>query len=54
MRSAVQGKGTVYISEERKEIPIEPEIALYIPPRTIHDVKNTGKEKLVVAFFVAP
>jgi len=50
----IEGKGTVYIGEERKEIPIEPEIALYIPPGTIHAVKNTGKEKLVVAFFVAP
>ena len=50
----IKGKGTVYIGEERKEIPIEPEIALYIPPGTIHGVKNTGKEKLVVAFFVAP
>jgi len=49
-----EGKGTVYIGEERREIPIEPEIALYIPPGTIHGVKNTGKEKLVVAFFVAP
>jgi len=50
----VEGKGTVCIGEERREIPIEPEIALYIPPGTIHGVKNTGKEKLVVAFFVAP
>ena len=50
----IEGEGTVYVGEERKEIPIEPEIALYIPPGTIHGVKNTGKEKLVVAFFVAP
>ena len=50
----IEGKGTVYIGEERKEIPIEPEMALYMPPGTIHGVKNTGKEKLIVAFFVAP
>ena len=50
----IKGKGTVYIGEERKEISIEPEIALYIPPGTIHGVKNTGKEKIIVAFFVAP
>ena len=50
----IEGKGTIYIGEERREIPIEPETALYIPPGTIHGVKNTGKEKLVVAFFVAP
>lgn len=50
----IKGRGIVYIGEERKEIPIEPETALYIPPGTIHGVKNTGKEKLIVAFFVAP
>lgn len=50
----IRGKGTVYVGEERKETPIEPDMTLYIPPGTIHAVKNTGKEKLVIAFFVAP
>ncbi|MFQ6094577.1 MAG: cupin domain-containing protein [Candidatus Bathyarchaeia archaeon] len=50
----IKGKGTVYVGEEKKETPIEPEVALYIPPGTIHAVTNTGKEKLLIAFFVAP
>jgi mannose-6-phosphate isomerase-like protein (cupin superfamily) len=50
----IQGKGTVYVGEEREETPIEPEMTLYIPPGTIHAVTNTGEEKLVIAFFVAP
>ena len=50
----IHGNGTVYIGEEREEKNIEPEMALYIPPGAIHAVKNTGKEKLVIAFFVAP
>ena len=48
------GKGVVYIGEERRETLIEPEIALYIPPGTIHEVKNTGDKTLVIAFFTAP
>ena len=50
----ISGKGTVYIGEERKSIPVEENMALYIPPKTIHGVKNTGKEKLIIAFFVTP
>jgi len=50
----VEGRGTVFIGEKRMEISIEPGMALYIPPGTIHGVKNTGCERLVIAFFVAP
>jgi mannose-6-phosphate isomerase-like protein (cupin superfamily) len=50
----ISGSGTVYAGQERKEIPIEPEMALYIPTGTIHSVKNTGEQKLVIAFFVSP
>lgn len=48
------GAGTVYIGEMKEEVQIEPEMAVYIPPGVIHQVKNTGKEKLVICFFVAP
>lgn len=48
------GKGTVYLGKEQKPIPVEPDMGLYIPAGTIHGVKNTGKERLVIAFFVAP
>ena len=50
----IKGKGTVYVGEEKRETPIEPEMALYIPPGTVHAVTNTGTEKLLIAFFVAP
>jgi len=50
----IRGRGTVYISKEKREISTEPDMALYIPPRTIHAVKNTGKGELIIAFFVAP
>ena len=50
----LEGSGTVYIGEERKAISVEPNMAIYIPPKTIHGVKNTGSEKLIIAFFVAP
>jgi len=50
----ISGKGIVYLGSERKEIAIEPNMALYIPNGTLHGVTNTGKEKLLVAFFVTP
>ncbi|RLG48327.1 MAG: hypothetical protein DRN92_01270 [Thermoproteota archaeon] len=37
-----------------KPVRVEPDTALYIPPKTVHRVKNTGKETLIIAFFVAP
>ena len=49
-----EGTGTVYLGKEREEVQIEPEMAIYIPPGLIHQVKNTGKENLVICFFVAP
>jgi len=49
-----KGSGTVYVGEEKKEMPIEPDVALYIPPGTVHGVRNTGDERLEIAFFVAP
>ena len=49
-----KGRGTVYVGEEKKEMPIEADVALYIPPGTVHGVRNTGDERLEIAFFVAP
>jgi len=49
-----KGSGTVYVGEEKKEMPIEADVALYIPPGTIHGVRNTGDKRLEIAFFVAP
>ncbi|MEM3019157.1 MAG: cupin domain-containing protein [Candidatus Bathyarchaeia archaeon] len=50
----LEGRGTVFIGEERNEVAIETGMAIYIPPGTIHGVKNTGSERLTIAFFVAP
>lgn len=50
----ISGKGVVYLGQERRQIPIEPEMSLYIDAGTPHGVTNTGKEKLLIAFFVAP
>jgi mannose-6-phosphate isomerase-like protein (cupin superfamily) len=50
----IQGHGTVYLGEELKEIPVEPHMGLYVPPGLVHGVKNTGDERLLIAFFVAP
>jgi len=48
------GTGTVYVGKEKEEVQIEPGMAIYIPPGVAHGIKNTGKEKLVVCFFVTP
>ena len=50
----LSGRGVVYLGQERKEIAIEPNMALYIPNGMLHGITNTGREKLLVAFFVAP
>lgn len=50
----VRGEGTVYLGEERKPLPIDPDMAIYIPPGKIHGAENTGEDRLVICFFVAP
>jgi len=50
----ISGRGVVYLGQERRQIPIEPGMSLYIDAGTLHGVTNTGKEKLIIAFFVAP
>jgi len=50
----LKGKGKVYLGKGLKEIPIEPNVGLYIPPGTVHGVANTGRGKLLIAFFVTP
>ena len=49
----VEGRGTVYVGEERK-MEVNKDTAVYSPPGTIHGIRNTGSEKLVVTFSVAP
>ena len=50
----IEGRGTVYIGEEKSPTEIDRNTAIYLPPGTIHGVKNTGRERFIVAFSVAP
>ena len=50
----IQGTGTVYLGTDLEEVPIEPHMGLYIPAGMVHGVTNTGEERLLIAFFVAP
>ena len=50
----VSGNGTVWYGEDKKETPIGPGVALWIPKGVEHSVKNTGNEQLEIAFFLAP
>lgn len=50
----VEGSGTVYTGEEKSPAQVGRNTAIYLPPGTIHSVKNTGCERLIVAFSVAP
>ena len=50
----ISGTGTVWHGTDRKETPIEPGVALWIPRGVEHFVRNTGNEQLTIAFFLAP
>ncbi|MCX8189406.1 MAG: cupin domain-containing protein [Nitrososphaeria archaeon] len=50
----ISGKGTVFIGNERDEIKINEGDVLYIPANTPHGVTNTGRKRLIIAFFVSP
>jgi len=48
----LEGKGKLLLGKSA-EIEIEKDSAAYIPPRTIHDVKNTGMVNLKYVFVTA-
>lgn len=50
----VRGEGIVHLGNEKSPLPIGPDTAIYIPPGQIHGVENTGEDRLVICFFVAP
>lgn len=50
----IEGRGTVYTGEEKSKTEVDRNMAVYIPPGTIHGIRNTGRGKLIVAFMVAP
>jgi mannose-6-phosphate isomerase-like protein (cupin superfamily) len=48
------GKGTALIGQEQTAFEIGQGKVCYIPPRTIHNMKNTGTEILIYIYCVAP
>lgn len=49
----LQGQGKAEI-EGREAVPISARMLAYIPPRSRHNVTNTGKEVLEYVYVVAP
>ncbi|MGQ9781565.1 MAG: cupin domain-containing protein [Nitrososphaeria archaeon] len=50
----LNGRGTVFVGEEKKPMKISEGDVVYIPAGTVHGVTNTGRKKLMIAFFVSP
>jgi len=50
----IRGTGTVFLGDAREPVDVVGDTALFVPPGIVHGVENTGSEKLVIAFFVAP
>jgi len=50
----LSGKGTSLIGEEKIPHEVGAGKVCYIPPHTLHNIKNTGTEPLVYIYCVAP
>lgn len=50
----LSGCGLAQLGEVPEELAVGPGKVLYIPPETIHDIRNTGSEPLVYIYCVAP
>jgi mannose-6-phosphate isomerase-like protein (cupin superfamily) len=50
----LSGKGTSLIGEQQTPFEVGQGRICYIPPYTIHNIKNTGAEPLVYIYCVAP
>jgi mannose-6-phosphate isomerase-like protein (cupin superfamily) len=48
------GKGTALIGAEEKPFEVGKGKISYIPPETIHNIKNTGHEPLIYIYCVTP
>jgi len=48
------GKGIALIGKEQTAFEIGQGKVCYIPPHTIHNIKNTGTETLIYIYCVAP
>jgi mannose-6-phosphate isomerase-like protein (cupin superfamily) len=49
----LRGKGELYVKGYEK-LMFEKDTALYVPPNTIHNVRNTGKTALEYIFITSP
>ncbi len=49
----ISGKGLLLIGEKDQFMVGQGKVS-YIPPNTVHDVKNTGSEPLIYIYCVAP
>lgn len=49
----LDGRGELFI-EKFEKLNFEKNVAVYIPPNTIHDIKNVGKDILKYIFFTCP
>lgn len=50
----LSGRGLALIGEEENSYPVGKGKVSYIPPHTIHNIKNTGTEPLIYIYCVAP
>jgi mannose-6-phosphate isomerase-like protein (cupin superfamily) len=50
----LSGRGTALIGEEETAFEVGQGKVCYIPPHTIHNIKNTGTEPLIYIYCVAP
>jgi mannose-6-phosphate isomerase-like protein (cupin superfamily) len=50
----LSGKGTALIGEEEKAFDVGLGRVCYIPPQTVHNIKNTGTEPLIYVYCVVP
>jgi mannose-6-phosphate isomerase-like protein (cupin superfamily) len=50
----LSGRGLALIGEEENSYPVGEGKVSYIPPHTIHNIKNTGAKPLIYVYCVAP
>lgn len=50
----LSGQGQALIGEEEDLFPVGKGKVSYIPPHTVHNIKNTGAEPLIYIYCVAP
>lgn len=54
MLTFLEGSGIALIGEDQTVHEVAKDSIIYIPPHTVHNMKNTGTEPLVYIYCVAP